>query len=160
MLWYNLCMWFFGKGKQKISIDLSGKKAVSSIRTFVHGGMSIVLFILCILALIISYHFYSKYAELRVVVEHSDTSAISGGINPSQAIIAAVDKHLLLPTGEEPNIAKVTDLAPLEGYVFFRNATVGDEVIVYCTAQLSILYSPARDKLIEVTRQALSGACK
>jgi len=152
-------MSFFGKGKQKISIDLSGKKAVSSIRTYLHGGMNIVLFVTFLLALIVSYHFYSKYVELRTVVEGSAATA-SQVTSPAKSIIAAVDKHILLPTGEEPNIARVSDLAPLKGYIFFRNATIGDEVVVYCKAQLSILYSPTRDKLIEVTRQALSGACK
>lgn len=152
-------MWFFGKGKQKISIDLSGKKAVSSIRTYLHGGMNVALFVVLLLTLFVSYHFYSKYTELRTVMARSAPTAIQAA-SPTQAIIASVDKHLLLPTGEEPNIAKVSDLAPLKGYIFFRNATVGDEVIVYCKAQLSILYSPPRDKLIEVTRQALSGACK
>lgn len=149
-------MWFFGKGKHKISVDLSGKKAASSMRTFLHKGASFIAWVLLILALLLAYHFYSKYRELRTVSGKSQVSPTG----EKESILASVDRLILLPLGEEPRVAKVKDLKSLEGYIFFRNATVGDEVIVYCKAQLSILYSPTRDKLIEVNRQALSGACQ
>lgn len=145
-------LWF---GKRKISIDLSGKKGTSPLRWAVRTLLVPLILLLFVVMALASYYFYSKYHALVQVSGKVPPSST----DPVQSVITQVDKHLLLPGGEQPVLAKVSDLEPLAAYPFFRNALVGDEVLVYCKHGLSILYSPGRDKVIEVTNQALSGAC-
>ena len=117
---------------------------------------NMLLLIVAVVALLLALHYYRKYSELRDVVQNVPAQNAS---NPAAQVISAVDKHMLLPANEQPVLAQVSDPKALLGNRFFRNALVGDDVLVYCKSQLSILYSPTRDKIIEVLPQALSDAC-
>lgn len=140
--------------KRKISIDLSGKKG-SAIFSWKRITLLPIFFFLFLSAAFSTYYFYSKYHALAEASERQ----VPPSADPVQSVIGAVDKHLLLPGGEVPVLAKVSNLEPLAAYPFFRNAIVGDEVLVYCKHGLSVLYSPAREKVIEVATEALAGAC-
>ena len=65
-------------------------------------------------------------------------------------VIEAVRAHLVLPEGEEPTIATVTDLKQLEGQPFFKNAKIGHKVLIYTEAKKAILYDPTIDRIVEV----------
>ena len=146
-------MSFFNR--RKISIDLSRKKSSLSLSSL-HKNLQNPFFLLvAIIALFFAYHYFRKYTELRDVVAHVTQQET----NPATTVISAVDKHILLPANEQPVLAQVSDTRALAGNKFFRNALVGDDVLVYCRSELSILYSPSRDKIIEVLPQALSEAC-
>jgi hypothetical protein len=67
-----------------------------------------------------------------------------------QALVEDVGEHILLPEGETPTLATVTDLHALEDQLFFRNAEEGDKVLMYLVSQQAILYRPSIDKIIEV----------
>ncbi len=117
---------------------------------------TILLLVVAVVALFFALHYYRKYSLLRDVVQNIPAQNTT---NPAAAAISAVDKHMLLPQNEQPVLAQVSEPKALLGNRFFRNALVGDDVLVYCKSQLSILYSPSRDKIIEVLPQALSEAC-
>jgi hypothetical protein len=69
----------------------------------------------------------------------------------SQAdIIDRVGKLMLLPQGETPVLAAVSDPNALSSQAFFKNAKIGDVVLMYGQARRAILYDPAADKVIEV----------
>jgi hypothetical protein len=65
-------------------------------------------------------------------------------------IINEVGRLVILPQGEVPTIATITDLSKLKGQPFFDNAKVGDKVLIYTKAQKAILYDPASDKIVEI----------
>lgn len=65
-------------------------------------------------------------------------------------IVARVGELIVLPEGEEPTIATVTDPEKLRDQVFFANAKEGDVVLIYTGAQKAYLYDPVADKLVEV----------
>jgi hypothetical protein len=67
-----------------------------------------------------------------------------------KSLVADVGEHMLLPENETPTLATVSDLHALEGQMFFRNAAVGDKVLMYLVSQQAILYRPSIDKIIEV----------
>jgi hypothetical protein len=67
------------------------------------------------------------------------------------ALLAKVESHMVLPEGNDFVVYTVTDLEPLKGQDFFRNATVGDKVIIWESVRKAILYSPTKDKIIEVS---------
>ena len=65
-------------------------------------------------------------------------------------IIARVAALMLLPEGETPALAKVSDPNALSQEAFFRNAKVGDIVVMYPKHSKAILYDPVTDKILEV----------
>lgn len=72
-----------------------------------------------------------------------------------ESTLEAVARHIVLPEDEEPTVATVTTLEPLAGQPFFKNAKVGDRVIIYTQAQKAILYDPVADRLVEVAPLAI-----
>lgn len=69
----------------------------------------------------------------------------------NQKIIEAVGKLVLLPEGEAPTIATVTDAGKLRaGQAFFAKAADGDKVLIYTSALKAIMYRPSENKIIEI----------
>ncbi len=67
-----------------------------------------------------------------------------------EALVQEVGALIELPKDEQPTVATVTDPAFLKGQEFFKNALVGDKVLIYPVARKALLYSPSKRKLIEV----------
>ncbi len=66
-------------------------------------------------------------------------------------IIDMVGKLVLLPEGEAPTIATVTDPEKLKAeQAFFAKAMEGDKVLIYTRALKAIMYRPSENKIIEV----------
>jgi hypothetical protein len=61
-----------------------------------------------------------------------------------------IGKIILLPAGETPTLATVTDKTRLEGQKFFKNSQNGDKVLIYAMASKAILYRPTNNQIIEV----------
>jgi hypothetical protein len=57
---------------------------------------------------------------------------------------------MVLPSDEAPALAKVSDPTALGGQSFFKNAKVGDIVLMYQKAARAILYDPVINKILEV----------
>ncbi|MFZ2555697.1 MAG: hypothetical protein WAX57_02565 [Minisyncoccia bacterium] len=92
---------------------------------------------------------YAVYA--RVVKSKNLSYAAAGIVDPEAAnMVEKVGKLMLLPEDEQPTLATVSDLGSLEGQLFFANAELGDIVLMYPKASRAILYSPSRNKIIEV----------
>jgi hypothetical protein len=77
--------------------------------------------------------------------------------NPTQVatqelttVLEAVGKLIVLPTGEEPTLATVTDPDKLKEQAFFASAKKGDKVLIYTNAKKAILYDPVANKIVEV----------
>lgn len=67
-----------------------------------------------------------------------------------QTEVARINRIIDLPQGEIPSFAVVTDLTKLPHQPFFAHAKVGDEVLMYNTAQKAYLYDPSSNMIIEV----------
>ncbi len=67
-----------------------------------------------------------------------------------EEIMSAVSKLILLPEGEIPRFATVADPAQLTKQQFFMRAEIGDKVLMYTTSKRAILYSPKKNKIVEV----------
>jgi len=68
----------------------------------------------------------------------------------SADVVSDVSKIYLLPEGETPTIATVTDPNKLKSKIFFANAKSGDKVLIYKKADRVILYRPSENKIINV----------
>jgi hypothetical protein len=65
-------------------------------------------------------------------------------------IIEKVSRLIVLPEGETPTIATVSDPEKLQDQPFFSKAQQGDRVLIYTNAKKAILYNPATNKIVEV----------
>lgn len=108
-----------------------------------HKKISIALGLLLILAVFSITTLYRK---------------LSNAQNPDKKVKEEVDKTLsqvgklmVLPTGEIPTVANVTDPSKLKDQPFFANAKEGDKVLIYEQSRKAILYSPSLNKIIEVS---------
>ena len=69
----------------------------------------------------------------------------------TQELIGKVSKLIVLPQGETPTVATVTDPDKLKKeQPFFANASVGDKVLIYTGARKAYMYNPTTNKIIEV----------
>ncbi|MBI2003531.1 MAG: hypothetical protein HYS78_00925 [Parcubacteria group bacterium] len=65
-------------------------------------------------------------------------------------LIGAISKLIVLPEGENPTVATVTDPEALSSQPFFANAQAGDKVLIFTNSRKAILYSPTQNKIVEV----------
>lgn len=65
-------------------------------------------------------------------------------------IVEEVGALIMLPDGETPTVATVTEPEKLKDQAFFAHAKVGDKVLLYTIAKKAYLYDPLAKKLIEV----------
>ena len=73
-------------------------------------------------------------------------------------LVAEVGKLILLPAGEEPTIATVSDPEKLRDQPFFAQAKTGDKVLLYTNAKKAYLYDPVAHKILEVAPVNVGGA--
>lgn len=67
-----------------------------------------------------------------------------------EKVIKSVSKLILLPIGEEPTVATVSDPEKVRNQPFFTNSVAGDKLLIYLQARKAYLYRPSEDKLVEV----------
>lgn len=66
-----------------------------------------------------------------------------------QQVVARVSKYMVLPSGEEPSVSVIADVATrAEQQPFYRGAKDGDILIVYSSR--AIIYDPKENKLVNV----------
>jgi uncharacterized membrane protein len=109
----------------------------------------IALFVLLILAVAGAGYFFWQYKKAQTVPADTGTVAAAQEVAQTVALIAA---HVVLPEGETPTVATITDTSTLAGQEFFKNAKVGDKVIVYPNARTAILYDPTLDRIVNMAQ--------
>lgn len=110
--------------------NLKGVLVVLGILTLVLAGTSVML--------------YKQVRQLK-------TDPQQASQEENQQIIDSVGKLVLLPEGETPTIATVTDPEKLKAeQAFFARAMEGDKVLIYTRALKAIMYRPSENKIIEV----------
>ena len=67
----------------------------------------------------------------------------------AQDLLGKVAKIYLIPTGEDPTIATVSDPLALKNQAFFADSQKGDKVLIFTKAGRAVLYRPSIDKIIE-----------
>ena len=67
-----------------------------------------------------------------------------------ETIVSNVSKLTQVPPGEQPAIARISDITKLQNQPFFQNAQNGDFVLIYTKAKEAILYDPVSNKILRV----------
>lgn len=114
-----------------------------------------IIIVCCIVATLVIVAYLNKkdiaiqFSKLRENVFPSTKS--DEKINDEvAALLAQVGKLMILPEGEIPAVATVSDIDALVGQPFFKDAEVGDVVIIYSKAEKAILYNPREQKIVNV----------
>jgi LytR cell envelope-related transcriptional attenuator len=100
--------------------------------------------IVLIAAISFAIYFYFQYQSSQAQLERSSQA------NQQSALLNQIGKLIVLPSGEQPQIATVSDMAKLKGQSFFAHAKNGDKVLIYTKAQEAILYDPIANKIVAV----------
>ena len=90
-----------------------------------------------------AYYFYDRYISLKTNPERLQQEEL-------QTIISQVERIALVPQGETPTLATVTDPTSLRNQTFFINAKKGDRVLIYEGAGKAILFDPIQKRIIEM----------
>jgi hypothetical protein len=88
---------------------------------------------------------FRKYRENQALLKPQDGTQVD-----VQKTIAEVGKVIILPQGEVPTVATVSDISKLKDQQFFSNALNGDRVLIYQNARKAFLYRPSEKKIVEV----------
>lgn len=101
-----------------------------------------VLLVVLLIAIALGGYFYYKLHKLEIV---------SNNVNQeSQDLLAKVAKLYLIPIGEEPVVATVSDPTKLKDQAFFSSSQKDDKVLIFKQAGKAVLYRPSINKIIEI----------
>jgi hypothetical protein len=96
--------------------------------------------LLC-LALAVAGYFYYQYRHSAQIADAKEIADLSQEIG----------QFMILPEGETPTLATVTDREKLAEQPFFQKAENGDKVLIYSQTGRAILYRPSQKKIVDVT---------
>lgn len=91
---------------------------------------------------------YLGFLPGKVAVQPSP-SPTTESLSEVQLITEKLVGIVELPRGETPSLATVTDPQKLQDQSFFKQAEVGDKVLLYPTAGRAVLYRPKTGKVVE-----------
>ena len=105
--------------------------------------LKVVIPLVALVAILIAGYFYW---QIRILKQNPQTVATQ----QAEVLINKVGQLIVLPTGETPTIATVSDPTALKDQPFFSLAQKGDKVLIYAQAKEAILYSVSLNKIIGV----------
>lgn len=115
--------------------------------------IKIVIPVIALVAIGLCVYFYS---QIRILKQNPTVAAQK----ETTDIIAKVSKLVVLPTGETPTIATVSDPEALKDQPFFANAIKGDKVLIYAQAKKAFLYSVSLNKILDVAPLNIGSSTK
>lgn len=133
--------------KKDIRTMNSGSEAKSaeqlSKRTFMNSAKNQLIVVLALLVVAASgaaIYFYKQFQQ-------GSDEQVQQEVD---VLVARVGKLLVLPEGEQPTVATVSDIDKLRDQPFFTNAKNGDKVLIYTNARRVVLYDPVANKIVDV----------
>jgi hypothetical protein len=109
-----------------------------------------ILVILLLVAIGAASYFYLQFAELKKNPQRIAQQEV-------QELVSKVSKLIVLPEGETPTVATVTDPEKLKDQPFFAKTKKGDKILIYTNAKKAILYDPVNNKIVEVAPVNIGG---
>jgi hypothetical protein len=101
--------------------------------------ITLLAFIVFGLLVMISYGGYLVYQNYKT---------ISG--DAPENVIAALSRLTDLPQGEVPQVSTVAEIESLKDQPFFKDAQIGDKVVVFNGAKKAYIYRPSTQKIIGI----------
>ena len=110
-----------------------------------HRVFKVFFSLVAIVAIIVAGYFYN---QVRILKQNPQVAAQQ----EANDLVAKVGNLIVLPAGETPTIATVSDPTALKDQPFFALAQKGDKVLIYAQdkAPEAILYSITLNKILAV----------
>jgi len=105
--------------------------------------VNILIIFIALVALSFGAYFYYKLHK----IENGEDIKIQKELD---SLLSKVGEHYLVPFGEEPTIATVSDPELLKSQSFFTLSEKGDKVLIFTKSGRAVLYRPSIDKIIEI----------
>lgn len=90
-----------------------------------------------------AYYFYNEASALK-----KDPNKVAR--EDTEKLVAQVGRLIVLPEGETPTVATVSDPEKLKDQPFFARAKKGDKVLIYTNTRKALLYDVENKKIVEV----------
>lgn len=115
----------------------------------------LIIFLGLILLLIIAvvsgvYRLSSENKQLKTELQGLKEDPNKIAKEETAKIVALVGKLVILPEGEEPVLATVTDKEKLKDQPVFAKAENGDKILIYSAAQKAYIYNPTNNLIVDV----------
>lgn len=107
------------------------------------GSANKILITLVIVLAGATAYLYTSYAGLKENPAREAQAEVD-------KLVSQIGKLMVLPEGEQPTVATVTDVEKLKDQPFFAKAENGNKVLIYTGAKKAILFDQAANKIIEV----------
>lgn len=95
-------------------------------------------------------YYVNRYHDSQAQVKKLASNPTITAQQEQQELIAKIGKLTVLPKGETPTVATVTDITKLKDQPFFTNAQNGDKVLIYTQAKQAFLYRPSTNQIINI----------
>lgn len=123
-----------------ITSNISPTKKVSASKKIMKKYFGVFFIVLIIVLALTSFYFYKKSISTADQTSQKETNAL----------VQKVGKLVILPEGEVPTIATVSDPDALKGQAFFVDAKKGYKVLIYSKDQKAILYDPVSKRVVNI----------
>jgi len=125
----------------KLSTVNSGKKLVKTL---------LILLVITLIGLVAAlFSYYNTAKKLNNLSTTSGQKEIAK--KELDELVKKIGKLIVLPTGEIPTVATITDADGLsKSQSFYLGASNGDKVLIYFKAQKAYIYNPSKDILVNV----------
>ncbi len=107
------------------------------------GMSSKIAIVIAVLAIAAAGYFYYQLYKMKQDPNAQARKEVA-------ELVTKVSKLAVLPEGETPTVATVSDTEALKEQAFFKNAKQGDKVLIYAEAKKAFLYSVELNKILEV----------
>lgn len=113
-------------------------------------SLTSVFLLLAVFGGVVSRKLYLENQDLKkdVVALRSDPSIKAN--EEVKELVRKLSALVVLPEGEDPVIATVTDKDKLKEQAVFARAENGDKLIIYSSAKKAYLYDPKEDKVRDI----------
>ena len=98
-------------------------------------------------------YFYAQWVSIK-----KDPNKTA--VEENQKLIAHIGKLIILPEGESPTIATVSDPEKLKDQAFFANARRGDKLLLYPSSKKAFLYNPTYNKIVDIAPITIGSSAK
>ena len=133
---------------------LSGQLAIiSNLKFPLKLGFNLttlIILIIIVASVAGSAYLYDTNQKTQTELEKLKQDPNTVAKEQAKELLAEVGKIVILPKGETPTIATVTDESKLADQPFFKNAKKDDKVLIYTEAKKAYLYRPSTKKIIEI----------
>ncbi len=110
------------------------------MKAFLRKYIVVILILLVVILAGVSAYLYKKSTSNPDAASQAEV----------KSLVAKVGKVMVLPEGETPTIATVSDPEALRDQAFFVDAKKGDKVLIYSNAKKAILFDPSADKIVNI----------